>query len=437
MIRLLRTTGLITAVCFTTAATLAAVTKHETDVFGKWLAWQQIYNDRNIADVANNLDDTFLNNFRDHYQKNIPLLKNLTPLLATITNNLVQEDGYLLAPPLTQEMHENLRYLYEQIENNMPAFVDSLLASGLADKKNAASEQEAHYDATIEKYKAFSRMLFAQPDAFKENEYLFAFGNRLFEYCFSEKTFPHYQRILTTEKYYPVARFLNAIIWYQLVGDGWKHWHADALRSLKEKAAQGNEIVYLAGGTDVYHLLRNGIYDITVIDPFLPTQARYYSEGWDYLTSEQALGDEIRFGPACNSIKMKCVEFQATDPFYSKLSNGNILTLKKSVVTWHVFDRDNHQIGHVIFHRRPVAQEDFAYNPTKTFVMSYDELTFIAVPDMLNGWNIDPTKLDGTTEIFVKQNRRPVDKNMLCNIRIASMLNMSDLRFINLGSDPT
>jgi len=419
------------------ASTAKATTKHETEVFGKWLAWQQVYHDQTISNLKNNLSDSFIKIFKNHYEKNIIALKPLVSLLGIITNDSIGPDHFSLKPPLDEKIKSNLGTIYDNIEHNVPAFIDYLIASGMCLPAINAAEQTTPIDVTMEKYKAFARLLFAREDLFEENEYLIAFANRLFEYCYTDATTGHFQKLLTTYELYPLVRFMNTIIWYHLVGDGWKHWHANTIKTLKEKATQGNEIVYIAGGTDFYHLLRNGMYNITIIDPFLPTQAHFYSEGWNFLIAEDGIDNEIRFGPSCNSIKMKCVDYKDGESFYSKLSNNQIVSQKKSIITWNIFDPGNKQIGHVIIHRRPITQDDFASITNKTFVISYDELTYIALPDILNGWGINPTLLPENIEFNVKQLRQPVKRDMLCNIRIASLLNLSDVRFINLGSDPT
>ncbi len=414
-----------------------AMIKHETEVFGKWLAWQQIYYDRNIADVSKDLNDDFITNFKNQYKKNIPLLKPLTSLLNKITEGQISNTGFLVRTPIADGMRNQLSFIYENIENNMPAVIEYLANGGMASRDSSKIEESQHFDVIIEKYKAFSRLLFPFDDTFKQSEYLLAFANCLFEYCFSDETFPHYQNIVMSYDQHSVVRCINALMWYYLVGDGWKHWHANTLDGIAAKAAQGNEVVYIAGGTDFYHLLRNGVTNITIIDPFLPTQARFYSEGWEFLISPGALNSEIRFGPSCNSIKMKCVDYCVDDKFHYKLSNNQILSVDKGVITWFVYDRNNNHIGHVIINRRPVTQQDLADCQGKVFVMSYDELTCLAAPELLHGWGIDPTQFPDNIKFYVKQIRKPVGKNTLCAMRIFSMLNLSDVRFINLASDPT
>jgi len=414
---------------------------HETQVFSKWHAFQQKYYDRDLSSFANKLNDSFLPTFQKHYETNLVALKPLTPFLSLLSNNLISNDGFSFQAPINKEFKENIEFIYRTAESDMPNFITCMARNGFLSPELNTQEQTVHFNSTIEKYKAFARLLFAEEDSLLENENLFAFANRLFEYCYSEPTFQHYQALMTTPDFYPVARFINTTLWYNLVGDGWKMWHANTLDALKKDSEMGNTIKYIAGGTDIYQLLREGIYNINVIDPFLPTQERYYSEGWDFLVEgeekQPGLGDEIRFGPECNSIKMKRVEVSYGDTFTTKMSNNSILNIKKSITTWHVFDRSNKKIGTIVFHRRPVIQSDLETQKDATLLASYDELIYMALPDMLHGWGIDPTRLPHDFKMYTKQLRNPVGKENMLNIRTISMINFADLRFINLASDPT
>src|SRR5258708_21754380 len=103
---------------------------------------------------------------------------------------------------------------------------------------------------------------------------------------------------------------------------------------------------------------------------------------------------------------------------------------------WNVYKRNSDQVGRVTMLRRPLMQDDFKVAHNRSFLMSYQELTHIAMPDILNGWGIDPTLFDDTIKIYVKQLSRPIGKDILYNIRIASMLNVSNLGFINLAPNP-
>lgn len=415
---------------------LFAVTKHEMEVFGKWHAWQQVYNDRVASEFKNEFGDRFVAALKEQYEKSLSVTKQLVPLMFNLTGGQIGSDGFQLVTPMNEDMKKTYALLYDQMENNFPAFIETLIRSNIAYSGIDEQENGAHYDLVIEKYKALDRLLFPCSDEFKQNEFLFSLANRMFECCYSDENFVLFQNILTNRSLYPLARFLTASIWYQLVGDGWKHWHANTLNAIKEQVSQGKEVYYLAGGTDIYRLLSDGIYNITVIDPFLPTQVRFYSEGWEFLI-DSGLNDEIRFGPDSKSIKMKRIDFQEGELFFVKLQTNNIVTLRKNVITWHVFDRNDKQVGRIIFMRRPVVQADFTELDKRCFVMSYDEMAFLGMPDMLAGWGIEPTCLPADLTIYVKQLRKPVTRNVILNLRIAGMLNLSDLKFINIASDPT
>ena len=205
---------------------------------------------------------------------------------------------------------------------------------------------------------------------------------------------------------------------------------------MKKETDAGKEIVYIAGGSDILALLKKGIYSIRVIDPFLATQTRFYSEGWDFLI-KGLIGDEIRFGHDCNQIIMRRSIHQELGRFQAKLSNGTLQELAHTHTIWNIVDKNEQTLGSVIFERRLTTQSDFAPHANRTLIMSYDEATYVAMPDSLNGWGIDVTQFDDSFTLFVKQLRTPIGKAELCNLRIAGLLNVANLKFINFGSDPS
>ena len=128
------TAALVTIFVHNTSILTARI-HHETDIFGKWLASQQIYRDCNIAELQNNLNDTFLDTFKKRYQKNLVPLKGLIPLLSVLSNNNIQADGFFLRSPFDDSMRANLAFLYENIQNNMPCFIDCLVTHGMASRR--------------------------------------------------------------------------------------------------------------------------------------------------------------------------------------------------------------------------------------------------------------------------------------------------------------
>jgi hypothetical protein len=266
-----------------------------------------------------------------------------------------------------------------------------------------------------------------------------ALANRVFEYCFDPKTNLHFQQFLFNQAARPTVHFLFSILWNFLVGDGWKDWNKACIDQIKQRADRGDEIVYLAGGSDIFALISSGIYNIRIIDPFLPTQARYYSDGWDFLIrGAQSVGidDEIRFGGLHNNVFMKRTTYAEGESFSIKLSNNTIADIKKSVTTWQVCDVNNNILGAVTFERRLVHQNDFIPQPNRTLLISYNELTYAAIPASITGWDIDVAALPNNFEIMVKQLRRPVAKDMVCALRLTSLVNFTDNKFIGFGSDP-
>ncbi len=418
-----------------------AVHKKSSEVFKKWHKVQDVYSDVNFSDYKTAVNDSFLIKFRKNYENNFALLQQLTPFLHTFTNGQINANGYQLSVPIDKELAANFAAIYDLFQADMPRFIDCLKQGHFASTLMNDEEAKANYDIIINKYKAFTQLLVPHFDGYLKAQALFGFAGRLFEYCFEPKTFDHYQELLLNAENYPIARFLNSAIWHHLVGDGWKHWHQNCLDAIKECSDKGCEVVYIAGGTDIYQLLRNGTYNIRVIDPFLPTQVRYYSEGWLWLIKgagdNGGLGDVVSLSFEKRHITLKREIYSEGEKFFVKGSNNQVLELKKSVTVWKVYDTNNKTLGTITFERRLVDQSDFANVTNKVILLSYDEAVCISSPDMLNGWGIDPTSLPDDLPIYIKQLRKPINKDVLCNMRIISMMNLADLKFINLASDPT
>ncbi len=433
------------ALSLTTCVGMAYAKKivHEAEVFGKWHAWQQIVEDVNLKALASNIDEEALALIKSTYEENIAVFGGARNFLHAATAGRIGANGYFLRPPVDPQMKRNFEVLHQLVEENTSEFVNVLAKSGLAGKTINAEDEGKNYDQVIAKYKALSHMLFPVADEFKRDETQIAFANRLVEYTLGESTFPHYQSLLSHYEEHPTVRFIHTVMWNALVGFGWKHWHSDCIKALSAETKAGKEIVYIAGGTDFYQLMRKdiGIYSMTIIDPFLPTQARYYSEGWQFLIDGEVAGggleDEIRFGPGFDSIKLVRTSHKSSDSFSLKMSNNQIGQFKKTETIWTVVSRHGQKLGEIKILRRPVTQEDFAFDEHKVLLSSYDEAAYIALPENLAGWGIDPLVLDNRAQILVKQLRKPMTKQMLINLRVAGMINFSDVKFINFASDPT
>ena len=412
--------------------------RNEYDVFKKWIKCQRVYGDRDLSALSENLNDEFLDLFKNRYEQGIAFLGETSPYLKTLTNGKINEIGYSLKPPMSNEMKENLARVYKSIDKTPALFIESLKTSGFASEKiNEEEESKSkNFNETIEKYKALTRAIFAQKNTFSEDECLFAFANRMFEYCFEPATFPHYREILLEHSFAPISRFLQGIIWYYLIGDGWKHWHKNTLESIKQKHDDGHEIVYIAGGNDLLQLLKNGIYNIRVVDPFLPPQARYYSKGWEWLIKGKK-NDEITCDFSDKRIVLRRTSIEDGEDFWARLSSDKFIELKKCETKWTIYEADNNkEVGTLTFDRRCVTQKDMELKEKKVLLASYDELIYQALPNMLDGWGIDTKKISPEQKIYVKQFRKPIDVNVLNNMKVAALINFAHLRFINFASDP-
>ncbi len=412
----------------------AHVTHEPLELFEKWIKIQHTISDRNLNDLSSTLDDGYLSRFRKNYQEAIPTLQSLASLLNTTTGGAINADGHMLCPPLNDAMKERLSFFFSAWEEQPARMVDYLRSINFTDPTET-TDKTGNFNITVEKYKALTKLFISAPSDRQEEECSIALANRLAEYCYSNETFPHYQRTLLNAQDHSIARMLHTILWYNLIGNGWKLWHENCLQSLKQEADKGKRIKYIAGGNDIYTLLSRGIYNITVIDPFLPSQARYYANGWEWLLSG-SIGDEIIGMFGTQELKMVRTEFSEQDPFIAK-TGGQFQALKKLRTTWTVSDAPSSKaLGTVVFERRFASRTDLVPSADHVFLMSYDEFIYLGLPSLLDGWNITPGSLSPDFTCYIKQLRKPANRDFLNNLRIASMNNYADLKFINLASDP-
>lgn len=427
---------LIIGCCFL-AMIHAKTTKRGPDVFEKWIKLQHVLREQPASDMSMLLNENTFQAMRNHYEENILLLAHHNTFLTRVTAGNICPEGYQFNTAPNSTMQAILTDLYTALDENFPHFIHLLKQHNFSSADITLLEQTAHFDTTVDKYKALLRFFFKNVNTFKEDEFLFNVANRIFEYCFSPETFFHYHALLNDVKEYSIIRFLHSALWYHLVGDGWKHWHHNTLNSLKEAHENGKRIIYPAGGTDIYMLLQQGIYNVTIIDPFLPSQQRFYSEGWEWLVDGD-IHDEIIFCPPHKNLILTRSSHAEQGFFYAKLSTGSIAQLPQSKTIWDVKDGDSNELlGTIIIERRLVKQDDFSKQDDTLFVFSYDELVCAVAPDYLGGWGIDPQRISPDFIIMGKQLRRPVTTTMLKYIRLATQLNAANVKFINFASDPT
>lgn len=414
--------------------TMAKTTKRAEDVFKKWIDIQEIMPDKNLATMADQLNDDFLASFKNQYEQSAPLLTSLTPLLDSITASHINSHGYFLKAPMNDMLTSSLSNLYQLLQNDMPGFINLVKDSNFLANQTSRSQDSESFAHAIEKYHALLNLLFAHPNQVTRNHYLFAVANQFYEYCFNPKTFNDFCKLHQNKNIYPITRLLYATTWFNLAGNGWKTWHEDCLKALRQSAQQGKQVVYIAGGSDIYQLIKAGVYDIKNIDPQLPSQPHYYTQDWQFILHGD-IGDTILFTFENRMIIMERTNFEVPgSTFKVRIATGEVLEIPHSRTTWTISDLGGNTLGQYVLERRLCHQSDFSNEPNKTILISFNELYFICAPTIISGWNIEPSQFDQNLSIVVKQLRNPITKQMAVNMRIASLLNTTDFKFIALGS---
>lgn len=386
-------------------------------VFRKWLDTQEVYKDVDITAMAGNLNNSFIRTFKERYENYLPFLRERVQFLKKLTNGQIEVDAYQIKDQIDWKMKANLIDIYDSIARDMPSFINYLKNNDFISQINSNEID------TPEKNLMLLHLLLACSDSYHEQETLFAIANKFFEYCFGSSTVNEYKKLSNDSKLRQLSTFLK-ICSSQILGQqGWKDWHQNSLDLLKARSINKREVIYLGGGTDIYQLIISGIYNIRVIDPFLPSQIQYYGQDWEFLLHSNffngGIGDEIWFGPAFKNIKMKREKYAQGEEFATTLSNEQSVQIKKSETSWQVLDNDNKIMGTVTFERRKINQNDLIPENNKLFLISYNELPYFVAPKDLMGWDINIAQLSQELEIIVKQLSKPISKKTLATMRAA------------------
>ncbi len=409
-------------------------------VFKRWVdkndpCFQYVFDDINIADFQKNLENALGNRYVVEFNK---LLKK-TAKKPYLTKSII--DFFCLDPfrsdnfELTEKVKERLSNVYTYLESDVNQFVEYIKLHEFSDELINKFECKTNFLTVINKYKNFAQLLFANPDPFLTQNNLFCVANNLFEFCFYSATAPKFEQLLKSSENYPIIRMFYSIMWNYLAGHGWKDWSRSTLSGIRDLTKNGATVVYIAGGTDIYQLLKYGIYNITVIDPVLPSQPNYYSDIWDWLvvnkSENNGIGDVISYNFGNRRLVMKRTNFDQLGSFKAELSFGKVVDIIQSRTEWTVFDDSRNKLGKVVFERRFCRQDDFIKSDNRYLLISFNELYYIASNNLKDSWGIDISKLDDNFKMFVKQLRNPVNKDVLCNMQKADN---SDFSFIKLGS---
>lgn len=408
---------------------MSATVKQAMDIFTRWIHWQRIYQHRDLTTFIQYANTHYWEHLLSACEQNDQLSINVSKMFG-----LGGSPGFHLQSHFLEDGGERLAIILSNLENQFPRFIDHLWDNHFSDQLVCESEAAQPVVDTLNRYVDLCRALFYHPDSFIQNEYLFSLANKTFNFCFDEGSYSILMRILNNSAYYPLGRYLQSILWQFLSSEGWRDWHVDALDTLRQRAQAGTTIRYVAGGTDIYQLLTNGIYQIEVIDPLLPSQATdgFYSEGWLWLVESGEIGDILQIDHTLFLRRDQCESFL---PFEAKTASGQIITLMASETRWGVYRQDTQtKCGQVLFKRRFCTQSDFVQEPGYLLLTSFNELYLLSAPDYSDGWGINANLLADDMPIAVKQLRNPIRGETLKRLSAA---NDVQFRFINLGGCAT
>ncbi len=401
------------------ASAESPTTKTSEDVFKRWITTQRIRNDVNLNDLQKNVDNEFIKNFVEEIPKEMSnQLAFIFPRTMSY-KKMTRKERALVRKKIIE--------VQSFMENNIQGLVDYLIKNKFTSFEISMLEE---WDINNEntsmlylKYRRFFEALLHESDYSERYSIFNSAANRFFEYCFYPQTFDHFKEVVSSKENYPLVRFLYEIIWYYLARGEWISWHQNTLDNLKKEHALGKEIVYIAGGNDIFQLISNGIYNIRNIDPIYPTQTRYYSEGWDFLAkgsnSMKGVGDRIIFDDPAkkgDKITMHRVSYKEFGIITEIDVNGKKVKIPRSETVWEIKNKKGEKLGRYILERRFVEQNDFKYDPKKALLISFNELYFIMTTCDEN-WGINPKKFDKKININVKQLRAPLNHKVLMNIR--------------------
>lgn len=404
------------------------------DIFKNWIEEQVIFNRIRIDSMSKHLPKKNLAKLKRRFSRQI---LDLQAMAGFFDISLLNDFLVNYSIPHEKEFSKKFAQIYSLLEKDIGQFIDYLRSNHLATASLNKMEKKQSINTVSKKHDNWFDLLFDQEDDEEKDEFLFTVANNMFEYCFYPETFFKFKKMLAEPEDYPIIRLFYSVMWSNLAEVGWQHWHGDCLMGLRKQAEAGKEVVYVAGGTDIYQLIKHGIYNIRIIDPLLPTQPKYYSQGWDWFIKgegpEDGVGDRASIPCGHATLIMERVDYKEFDKTFSiELSNKKKETFNQSETVWEIRDKEKKLLGKVVFERRLTNQDDFSLAKNQVMLLSFNELYFIAAPRDRDGWGINPRRFDETMQIFIKQLEKPVNKEIVCNFR--HEIKQEDFAFIELGS---
>lgn len=414
--------------------TMHAETKPHTELFNRWLNkegayFQTIFKDVPIIRNNQKINKKLQNRFIKHYNKKNAQFDAFFKLFFNDEDNNHQ-------PIFSPYTHQQLTTMRTLMNNDMPEFINFLKTTPINFDNQNQQDQKDDLNEVVQTYTSLAELIINEPQKATRETLTLALANRFFEYCFYPQTITHFKEIASNHHYHPIAKLLYATIWNTFAGLGWKNWHHATLDTLQKKCQNPtNYVTYIAGGFDILQLLNHGIFRINVIDPILPSQPKYYIEGWKWLIKgndkQNGINDEITLTANDKNLILKRINYEQGDIFSAKTAAGKTIKIPKSITQWDIIDTQTQEkIGYVRFDRRFCTQQDFEQEPGKNLLVSFNELHFLTTAEDDN-WGINPLEFPKDITLFVKQLRNPITKKIACNMRKAEKFNLD---FIRLGS---
>lgn len=413
-----------------TASLECAVVKDASEVFKRWIQIQQLMPDCVFSDLTSSINESFVQDFRVSYEMQLQLLNKQHAFLNALTGGCITQYGYQIGWPMTVQFNKNITSFYALADTDVAGALKFLEALNLFEVEG----DRVNTDGLVDQFNGVTQLLFSGQSEIKKNELMFNLANRYAEWLFGQ-SFPIVgQRMMVDKSYHQILRYLYAVIWQRLAGHGWKNWHRSSLNNLAQESTQGKTVVYIAGGSDIFQLIRSGVYNIVNIDPQLPTQPTYYTNDWEYLLLG-SVEDRLVFNDLDTKIIMVRKSFRRTGKqFQANLSNNQSVIIDESETEWDIFNGDLKKVGNYTLKRRFCNQNDFNLSPNEVMLISFNELYYICLPLQMGGWGIDVASLNENFKVYVKQLRSPMTRDMVINMHMATLLNNIDLGYIGLGS---
>ncbi len=406
-----------------------AVVKDAAEVFKRWIMIQQIIPDCTFGNLDSSVNEQFVQDFRASYEMQLQTLNKQSTFLKALTGNCITSNGYQLTWPINNQFGTNLSTMYQLADNDIASLLNFFHSLGLFTPNDTKGT-----DGLVDQFNAATQLFFSGQNDVRKSELMSNLANRYVEWLFGSEFPTISQRMMVDSSKHQILRYLYAVIWQKLAGHGWKNWHQNSLTNLAQEAANGKTVVYIAGGSDIFQLIKNGVYNIINIDPQLPTQPAYYTNDWEYLLAGN-IEDRIVFNLKDTKLVMVRKSLTRTGKqFQTTLSNKQTIVLDECEVEWDILNSDLQKVGNYTLKRRFCNQNDFNLKPNEVMLISFNELAYICMPLQWGGWGIDVASFAPDFKMYVKQLRNPMPRSSIINMHSATLLNAIDLGYIGLGS---